>query len=425
MLVIVLSLILIVVTVLFSVNSAKQRSQPIGGPMDEIAITDQEDGDTSDSSVSSSGPKTQVPTFFPTAMTTMQDTTEPTLSLPIGDEAGNQSVTFSPTSAPISTAQAPVDSVPVTSAPSSVPPVTVMDEGALTSAPTIRATVSTPAPMAVPTDAPTLPPPTDAPVESSAAVQQPSVNEVTVLYPGEHLAAGHFHTSPNGKYKAGLTDAGNFVLMNVEVDQVIWSTGTNGAGMRVYLQPDGNLLLRSAQKSSLWSSETHGYTGAQLKLSDGGQIAIKTEDGKTAIWMDGIPRSIYRGPSSSSQELSYPVRGAFYYPWYPQTWTVNGAQAKYNAALGEYSSSDPRVAVSHINSMDYAHIDLSIASWWGPDTNLDKARMTMLMDETIAMGSPLKWSVYHEDERDLNPSVEEIQSDLRYLKEWFACKFLV
>ncbi|KAL3907730.1 MAG: hypothetical protein SGARI_003394 [Bacillariaceae sp.] len=185
--------------------------------------------------------------------------------------------------------------------------------------------------------------------------------------------------------------------MNAEINEVIWSTGTNGSGARVYLQPDGNLLLRSSDRRTLWSTETHGYTGAHLKLSDAGQLAVKTDDGKTTIWMDGIPRSIYRGAQSPLQELSFPIRGAFYYP-----------------------SSDPQVAASHIDQMDFAHIDLSIASWWGPDTHLDKARLTMLMDETIAMNSPLKWSIYHEDERDFNPSVEEIQSDLTYLRQWFA-----
>jgi hypothetical protein len=106
--------------------------------------------------------------------------------------------------------------------------------------------------------------------------------------------------------------------------------------------------------------------------------------------------------------------------WYPQTWTVNGHYAHYNAALGMYSSSDPQVAKSHIDSMDYAYIDLSIASWWGQDTNLEKARLTMLMDQTVAMNSPLKWTVYHEDERNFNPTVEEIRTDLVYLKKWFA-----
>jgi hypothetical protein len=99
---------------------------------------------------------------------------------------------------------------------------------------------------------------------------------------------------------------------------------------------------------------------------------------------------------------------------------VNGHQAHYDASLGMYSSSDPEVAASHVDAMQYAHIDLSIASWWGPDTHLDRARLTMLMDETIAMNSPLKWSIYHEDERDENPTVQKIQEDLNYLKKWFV-----
>ena len=65
-------------------------------------------------------------------------------------------------------------------------------------------------------------------------------------------------------------------------------------------------------------------------------------------------------------------------------------------------------------------MDLSIASWWGPETNLDRARLTLLMDRTIQFNSPLKWTIYHEDERDLQPSVEVLRSDFEYLKKWFA-----
>lgn len=108
------------------------------------------------------------------------------------------------------------------------------------------------------------------------------------------------------------------------------------------------------------------------------------------------------------------------YRWYPQTWFVNGHQAHYNADLGMYSSSDPEVAAHHIDAMDYGNIELSIASWWGPDQHLDRARITMLMDETIAAQSPLKWSVYHEDERDNRPSAQELREDLDYLKKWYA-----
>jgi hypothetical protein len=43
----------------------------------------------------------------------------------------------------------------------------------------------------------------------------------------------------------------------------------------------------------------------------------------------------------------------------------------------------------------------------------------MLMDETIAMGSSLKWSVYHENEQN-QPPTELIRKDMDYLKKWFA-----
>lgn len=44
----------------------------------------------------------------------------------------------------------------------------------------------------------------------------------------------------------------------------------------------------------------------------------------------------------------------------------------------------------------------------------------MLMDETLAMNSLLKWSVYHEDELDHNQSVAELEDDLEYLMDWYS-----
>ncbi|KAG7368318.1 glycosyl hydrolase family 99 protein [Nitzschia inconspicua] len=260
-----------------------------------------------------------------------------------------------------------------------------------------------------------------------------SMEQIVVLHPNEFLEAGQFRSSPNGQYRVEVTNGGDLVLTHEgDTDRrTIWSTKTAGNGVRLYLQTDGNVLLRNAAKATLWSSETHGYPGARLIITDAGKLSLQNEDFapthtssssevSTAIWMDGVPRSVYRGPPPSTEELQYPVRGIFYYPWYPQTWTVNGHQARFDAALGMYSSSDPEVARVHVDAMEYAHIDLSIASWWGPDTHLDKARLTMLMDQTIAMNSRLKWSVYHEGERELNPTVGEIRADLDYLKKWFV-----
>ena len=42
------------------------------------------------------------------------------------------------------------------------------------------------------------------------------------------------------------------------------------------------------------------------------------------------------------------------------------------------------------------------------------------MDETIRQNSPVKWTVYYEDEKENNYSVAQIERDLAYLKKWFA-----
>jgi hypothetical protein len=42
------------------------------------------------------------------------------------------------------------------------------------------------------------------------------------------------------------------------------------------------------------------------------------------------------------------------------------------------------------------------------------------MDETLNQGSSVKWTVYYEDEKGFDYSVDELVSDLDYLKKWFA-----
>ena len=73
-----------------------------------------------------------------------------------------------------------------------------------------------------------------------------------------------------------------------------------------------------------------------------------------------------------------------------------------------------------MDALKYAHTDVSIASWWGPDTNLDRARLLMLMDKSIEMNSNIYWSIYYEDEHDDQPSPAKIREDLNYIKKWFS-----
>jgi hypothetical protein len=116
------------------------------------------------------------------------------------------------------------------------------------------------------------------------------------------------------------------------------------------------------------------------------------------------------------------VRGAFYYPWYPATWTVNGVHVSYHPLLGYYNSSDPAVVDRHVQSLNYANVDVAIASWWGPGSQSESTRIPLLLNRTVP---PLKWALYYECEGNSpqgsscpnggpNPSVAAIQSDLGY-----------
>lgn len=107
------------------------------------------------------------------------------------------------------------------------------------------------------------------------------------------------------------------------------------------------------------------------------------------------------------------------------------------------------VVKEHVKALDYGLMDLAVISCkharmnvlplfsscssiltfsfsccfftgWGESERLDRARITQLMEETVRQNSPLKWTVYYEDEEANDFSVDAIVQDLNYLKTWFA-----
>lgn len=118
---------------------------------------------------------------------------------------------------------------------------------------------------------------------------------------------------------------------------------------------------------------------------------------------------------SGVTNVTFPARGAFYYPWFPETWTVNGAHVAYKPKLGYYDSSDDTAIDKHIDMMDYGKIDVAIASWWGKGTHHETTRIAKLLDHTKMANSPLKWAFLYEDEGFGDPSATTIASDLDYL----------
>jgi Glycosyl hydrolase family 99 len=128
-------------------------------------------------------------------------------------------------------------------------------------------------------------------------------------------------------------------------------------------------------------------------------------------------------PPDPAKEVSFPARGAFYYPWFPETWTVGGVQVFYHPTpLGYYDSSDPAVADAHIRSLDHGKIDVAILSWWGAGEHAENTRVPMLMDRTTALGKAVKWAAYYEKEGFGDPPTATLSSDLWYLRLQYAAR---
>jgi hypothetical protein len=77
----------------------------------------------------------------------------------------------------------------------------------------------------------------------------------------------------------------------------------------------------------------------------------------------------------------------------------------------------------HITALDYAHVDVAIASWFGVNTHSESVRIPLLLNRTAALGSPLTWTLYYEQEgQPTNPTVAQIQSDLAYIGTNYASR---
>jgi hypothetical protein len=118
-------------------------------------------------------------------------------------------------------------------------------------------------------------------------------------------------------------------------------------------------------------------------------------------------------------ELSFPIRAAFYYPWFPEAWNQQGMNpfTHYRPDLGYYSQNNLSVIRQHITEMQYGKIQAGIASWWGQGKPTDK-RFPSLLKLGEQMG--FYWSVYAESEGAGNPSVNDIRSDLQYIHDRYA-----
>ena len=122
---------------------------------------------------------------------------------------------------------------------------------------------------------------------------------------------------------------------------------------------------------------------------------------------------------SAGYQPGFPIRAAFYYPWFPEAWRQRGIEpfTHYDPSAGFYSSDEPEVLKGHVRAMRHARLDAAIVSWWGPGTKSD-SRIPALLE--AGRDSRFRWALYYEHEGRGDPSPDEIRADLAYIREQYA-----
>jgi hypothetical protein len=121
---------------------------------------------------------------------------------------------------------------------------------------------------------------------------------------------------------------------------------------------------------------------------------------------------------AQDSQPAFPIRAAFYYPWFPNAWDQQGFNpfTNYRPSLGFYDAS-LAVTRRHIAAMQYGRIEAGIASWWGQRSRTD-SRIARLLQ--AAAGTSFRWSLYYENESEGDPSVDQLRSDLTYIRDQYG-----
>jgi hypothetical protein len=163
----------------------------------------------------------------------------------------------------------------------------------------------------------------------------------------------------------------------------------------------------------------HSATAPQILAPWEKQTGSAPFDALISVPLTMTPNISSTSLPANSGELDFPIRAAFYYPWFPKAWKQKGLNpySQYRPTLGYYSLDDTAVIRDHIAAMQYGKIQAGIASWWGQDHHTD-GRISALLQEAEKMN--FHWALYVESESQGDPSVEAIRADLEYIRDQYS-----
>ena len=109
---------------------------------------------------------------------------------------------------------------------------------------------------------------------------------------GESLTLNQYLQSNNGSYRFHLQGDGNLVLRNAAATS-LWSASTQGkGGVNLRMQGDGNLVLSNSAGQAVWASATNGKGASRATLQDDGNFVLYTAS-NVFVWHtntgSGIP----------------------------------------------------------------------------------------------------------------------------------------
>jgi hypothetical protein len=100
------------------------------------------------------------------------------------------------------------------------------------------------------------------------------------------LVANQALTSSDGRFTFNMQGDGNLVLRNAS-GSALWTSGTAGSsGQRLSMQSDGNLVLYTKSGSTVWKTNTSGSKAVKVIMQSDGNLVMRTSAG-SAVWATG------------------------------------------------------------------------------------------------------------------------------------------
>ena len=214
---------------------------------------------------------------------------------------------------------------------------------------------------------------------------------------------------------------GNSIANSLPFGSAAWTE----VDLSSYIQAEGsyNLVITttSGTNTNLASREAASMT-PQLVVStifQATSTTVPTLAPTNVPTSTSAPAPTTTSPAGTDWQPSFPIRAAFYYPWFAEAWTQSGIYpyTNYTPSLGYYTSADLNIVRKHIDMMQYGNIQAGISSWWGQGHHTDTKFAGLL---SAAAGTKFRWALYYENESQGDPSVSQIQNDLAYIRDHYG-----